>query len=395
MMKMNQEQHPLDQFLKEKLSERSIPYQDSYWEAASQMIGHKPSRRRGWLLWLISGLLMLPMGFLAWAEWTVFSDHSFLWADMDWNSDWEFPDSCIVGLQHSDVGLGAFSSPGDTTLLPGRSSDSGAGRISSQLLYEQLRRSSAIPSFSGSHSSKISDPVMPMRFRPRRLYPFLLAPEVPGETGDWKRHRHRLSVRIGSQLAPAWRGGIVSSPGFAPVIGVGYRYALTPAIRLRVGLMYHQRAGLNKDTAFTSVDFGFGRTERSIILENRSMHFASLPISAEFTLGSRTGVGLGIEPSYVVGIRTMVRQDNNTEMSPAGADEISWRYTQGYQRWDLALQAGMYHYLGQGLRVGTTASYGLRDLTSNTYFSQGLTDRQVNIRLWLSYDLPLHTTNKQ
>lgn len=393
-MKMNREQHPLDQFLKDKLSERSFSYQDSYWEAASQLIGHDRRRRRGWIFWVLGGLMILPIGILGWSTFFLASDSTALWAQSDWNSNWEFPDTCLMTSHLVSAtyltGASTDQNPASIQEIPVSrypSANNGGEalempqRISSQELYNQLNQTAG--TFEATAEPEIE--LLAMRVRKFQLLPFLFTPKAPKEAGDWKRFRHVLSARVGTQLAPAWRGGATTQPGLAPLLGVEYRYALTPTVRVRTGVLYRQRAGLNRDTTFTSVSFGFGREESSTTLENRSLHFVSLPVSAEFEVGARTGISLGAEASYLLGVRTDVLSVN--ELGTSASSETSWRYPQGYQRWDLAVQAGMHHYLGQGLRIGTSASYGLRDLTLNEYFSQGLTDRQINVRLWLSYDL--------
>lgn len=393
-MKMNREQHPLDQFLKEKLSERSFDYQDSYWEAASQLIGHDKRRRRGWIFWMLAGLMILPVGILSWSTLRLASDQSALWAEVDWNSNWEFPDSCLMAVQkmsaEADIlekEVQTFQREQDvhsshlTSLYQGRAIDRTPQRISSQELYNQLNHP-------GTNVITSADPeisLLAMKMRQFRILPFLLSPKAPKEAGDWKRFRHQISVRFGTQLAPAWRGGAVTQPGISPVAGLEYRFALTPTVRLRTGLFYRQRGGLNRDTTFTSVAFGFGREESSTTLDNRSLHFVSIPLTTEIEVGPRTGISLGLEASYLTGVRTAV--SSQAANGTSTLSETTWGYPQGYQRWDLALQGGMHHYLGQGLRIGTTASYGLKDLTLNDYFSQGLTDRQINVRLWMSYDL--------
>ena len=399
---MNREQHPLDQFLKEKLSERSFAYQDKYWEAASEMIGHENRRRRGWIFWLLAGLMILPIGILGWSTLRLAPDYATMWADSSWESTFVFPDSCLMG-SGAMVAVAEVQRPASEgqevssgsrrdlpSSLPARSTITDT--LTSQELYQTLRKDQAILTTSLVEREVA---ITAMRLRGFQFLPFLLSPRVPKEAGDWKQFRHTLSLRVGSQLAPAWRGGAATQPGFSAMIGLDYRYALTPVIRLRTSLLYQQRAGLNRDTTFTSVQFGFGREEFSTTLENRSLHFVSVPIAMEMELGSRTGISLGIEPSYLIGIRTAVVESSSLDATNSDVSKTTWGYTQGYRRWDVSLQAGMHHYLGQGLRVGTTASYGLRDLTFNDYFRQGFTDRQINVRLWLNVDLPSFRSNNR
>ena len=120
----------------------------------------------------------------------------------------------------------------------------------------------------------------------------------------------------------------------------------------------------------------------------RAAPMALLPMNRRLAVGRRQHVSLGVEPSWLAGVRTRVQESSIEDgVVTSGPSESTWGYPQGYQRWDVALQAGYHYYLGQGLRIGTVASYGLRDLTDNSYFTRGLNDRQLNWRIWLDYDL--------
>lgn len=396
---MKRKQHPLDQLLKQKLDTRSFEYQDAYWEAASELLGDQGRKRRGFWVWMLLafGLVSGTMGWAMFSPAPVLpSDSAF--AHMVWNSDWEFPDSCLMAPvnaeEQSDLNGSAIAFVEEGRKKTDRSTrressipstvDSLHNQFSSQEIYNTLAKPETQRVIDWEEQIEVAG----MMRRNYSLKNALLTSFFWKAPGDWKRNRHSLGITVGTQLAPAWRGGQTGQPSISPVIGGYYRYALSPNIRLQTGLLYQQRSNLNRDTTFTSLEFGFGRTENSTTLSSKSLHFASLPITAEFAIGNRQSISIGVEPSLLLGVRTNVENVLNAEGQTSSSEpETTWNYPQGYRSWDVSIQAGYHYYLGQGLRIGTVASYGLRDLTDNAYFTQGWIDRQLNWRVWLEYDL--------
>lgn len=396
---MKRKQHPLDQLLKQKLDTRSFEYQDAYWEAASELLGDQGKKRRGFWVWMLLafGLVSGTMGWAMFSPAPEFLPDS-VYAHMVWNSDWEFPDSCLmaqaIAEEQHDLNESSIAFGGEERRKTRRSTyretdthstvDSLHNQFSSQEIYNTLAKPESQRVIDWEEQIEVAG----MMRRNYSLKHSLLTSFFWKAPGDWKRNRHSLGLTVGTQLAPAWRGEQTGQPSIAPVVGAYYRYALSPTVRLQTGILYQQRSNLNRDTTFTSLEFGFGRTENSTTLSSKSLHFASLPITAEFAIGNRQSISIGVEPSVLIGVRTNVENVLNAEGQTNRTEpETTWNYPQGYRNWDVSLQAGYHYYLGQGLRIGTVASYGLRDLTDNAYFTQGWIDRQLNWRIWVEYDL--------
>lgn len=397
---MKREQHPLDQLLKQKLDTRSFEYQDAYWEAASELLGDQGRKRRGFWVWMLLafGLVSGTMGWAMFSPAPEFpSDSAF--AHMIWDSNWEFPDSCLMALavvseqdnHHQVAPIRSIEESEREIVRSTRrerihhsTNDSLPSQFSSQEMYNTLSRPESQRKIDWQQKIELEG----IKRKNYSLKNSLLTSFFWKAPGDWRRNRHSLGLTVGTQLAPAWRGQQVGQPSIAPVIGGYYRYALSPNIRLQTGLLYQQRGSLNRDTTFTSLEFGFGRTESSTTLSSKSLHFASLPLTVEFAIGNRQSVSIGVEPSVLLGVKTHVENVLDIEGQRSSTQpETTWNYPQGYRSWDVSVQAGYNYYLGQGLRIGTVASYGLRDLTDNSYFTQGWIDRQLNWRVWLEYDL--------
>lgn len=395
---MKRDQHPLDQLLKQKLDNRSFEYQDAYWEAASELLGDQRRKRRGFWVWILLGIGLVSgsIGLAMFSPAPEFPSDS-VFAHMIWDSDWEFPDSCLLASalvveQNSQGVTIAFEEHGrkkrqrstPTERITHSAVDSLNNKFSSQEIYTALSQPESQRTIDWENQIELEG----IFRRNYSLKNALLTSFFWKAPGDWKQNRHSIGLTLGTQLAPAWRGEQVGQPSIAPVVGGYYRYALTPTIRLQTGLLYQQRSSLNRDTTFTSLEYGFGLTENSTTLSSKSLHFASLPITAEFAIGSRQSISIGVEPSVLLGVKTNVENLLNVEGDISHSQpETTWNYPQGYRSWDVSIQAGYHYYLGQGLRIGTVAGYGLRDLTNNSYFTQGWIDRQLNWRVWLEYDL--------
>lgn len=412
------DRHPLDDFLQSKLAEEQIPFQERYWEAASLLLDQQRKRRKV-LLWIWCGLgVGLGMG----AMWGIFIHGSatpqksaLATAVVIEQTSPREPDSCLVSeLKHDTSRFIASSlqssaekiterdarretkreSRRDSAHQAGGEADNSSRhasdrdpasmmdvRFSSAALYDQLSKSSE--TLPAAWEREMS--LQAIRHRKAVLQLGGWGALPPPVAGEWRQHRHTWGMMLGGQLAPAWQGPSAMQASATPLIGVFGTWALRPGLRLEGGLLYQGRTALQRDSSFTSVSFGFGREESSITLASQSLHFLSFPFGLHARLASRHSLSAGIELSWLGGIYTRVSSTSTSGNQPA--ESYSWNYPQGYRRWDVALQAGYFYSLGQGLRVGTVVSYGIRDLTDNTYFTQGLVDRQAHGRIILLQSL--------
>ncbi|RMG72466.1 MAG: hypothetical protein D6722_05390 [Bacteroidetes bacterium] len=71
---------------------------------------------------------------------------------------------------------------------------------------------------------------------------------------------------------------------------------------------------------------------------------------------------------------------------PRGS-QLAWGYRQGFRRWNPAVTLGYSRYLGRGLHLGLQARYGWRDLTDPSFFESARLDRDLQVRLMLTYDI--------
>ncbi len=391
----------MDDFFRDTLANREFTYQDSYWQGALAMLDRDRRRRRFLLWWWWGGMSLMLLGCTAAWLWEAPAPPASLFAnELSW-ADCIAPEPVATALV--TVSAAEITSPAATeTSSPKRRTSGKRSRevassnppaspvVASQALYETL---SLPPQRRQADWEARIDSVLLRSYRlspPGQRFPRWQA------TGDWRQHRFHAGLVAGAQLAPAWRGDQVNGPSSSPVIGLAARYVLAPRWNLLAAALYQQRGSLGRQRSFRSIDYGFGSEEEIIQLNTQTLHFLSLPVSIEFQLAQRHGLAIGLEPAWLAGIRTGVsRTTLSNGVNPLTETEgNTWRYPQGYERWDLALQIGYRYSLGQQLRLGTVASYGLRDLTQNDYFQTSFTDRQIAWRLWLEFDL-FHPTSQR
>lgn len=381
----------MDEFFRAKAGKAQYPFKEEYWEAAEALIEADQRRLAAlWWRWALAALAMLVLsaaGAWGWYQHTQAS-HPELWATPAASTFW-LPDTCG---QPAEERVWKREEPGQArtpTLATSASSTAGPRELQNQT-KRRRERSAAVSS--GEWYAALAQPatqqdeqvlteieLAALRARSYRLrLPWQAeAPLFPSSLPN--RQRHHLSVLAGQQLSPAWDADDPQRPSIAPVAGLRYRYEWTPRVQLQAGISYEQRGQLNRDTTFTSVEFGFGRNTSSVRLVTRRLHFLALPLALQLRLASRHHLFLGVAPVWLAGIRTEVQEGEQRQQS--------FRYPQGYRRWDLALQVGYEYSLAPGWHLNLQADAGLRDLTDDAYFQAGRMDRNINARIQLVYDL--------
>jgi len=395
------ERDPLDEFLRQQLSDRTYDFKESYWEAASALIEADARRRRLW--WWLGGIgsLVLLAGSL-WVLWPAQPGQQLqplppLALQPALPSPQLEPEIASSGLPR--VPVPAENPPVESTSkpAPGTSRDLSA----SPPPVSRSTAKHAADSSSSSPAAATGEPVAAGSPRARQEWGAIhaLPPwrwpwqqlrrqaasryEVPEQRGPG---RHSLSLTLGGAYNPSWQAG--ENGGFHPLAGWQYHFRLNRQLRLQVGLLYQGRGGLGLDSTFQSVDYGFGATVETVRRSPRQLHFLELPLTLEWRLQNRHYLEVG---AYVAGLLDVSGQQSRVlSESLAASTEQTVRgfgFRQGLQRWDYGLALGYQYYLGEGLRLGASGRYGLRDLSDDTFYQAGRFDRNLQFRLTLSYDL--------
>lgn len=202
--------------------------------------------------------------------------------------------------------------------------------------------------------------------------------------------RNALSWIGGVNLSQGFQNGLPNRATFTgfPVVGLGYRRMLAPRWDLNLGLFYQARGGLNSDTTVVSRYLGFGGREETESLEINSLHYLEVPISVSYYLRGRHRVQAGAYMAYLLGARATLRQqviENGRLISERSSKVYGIR--QGFNAWDYGLMLGYGFQANKQLRIGTQLYWGMADVSENSFFENVQMDRNLQLRVSLSYDL--------
>ncbi|MEM9984508.1 MAG: outer membrane beta-barrel protein, partial [Bacteroidota bacterium] len=202
--------------------------------------------------------------------------------------------------------------------------------------------------------------------------------------------KHYLDLEAGLSLIQNWNNVSSTERGFhqSPTLGLTYGYAIRPGVRLQTGIRYQSRAGLDSDTTFVNRNFGFGIIDTLSRVSPQRLHQVAIPLLLDIRVHNRHYLRAGLQANLLIDasgrlIRSQATEAGVTEFS----NESRWGYRQGFQPWDVNVSVGYHYYLGQGWRVGLTGLYGLRDQTREEFYGNGQINRQVELRVQLSYNL--------
>jgi len=204
------------------------------------------------------------------------------------------------------------------------------------------------------------------------------------------QQRYALQVEAGLGLSQSWQNVQLSArdPLALPVLGLGLSRTFTPRLRVQVGLRYQRRGGLDSDSTFRLELRGFGRNDTLVTVAPQRLHFLGLPVRLDLRLAGRHYLQVGAQANWLLktSSRLITQVENDLGRSQVEQTQQGG-FRQGFAPWDVQLLMGYRYYLGRGLRLGLSGSYGLRDLTQRSFFNNDATNRAWNLRVMLEYDL--------
>jgi len=408
----------LDDLVRRKLAQRHHPPPPGAWEAAEQMLDAQEAapqrRRRGWG-WLWLALLALVGG---------------LWAWSPWSPSWLVQQASSHASANATSGESSSAFPIiETEICPPSSSNlattakaSNHQPVASAVGLAEKRKHHDTPTASASASSPISTPNrnLPTQQKPHKnaggpspegseftdlAAVYALArqnitlphrelstlaqvnPELVPQTDE---KRYALQVEAGFAVSQSWQNTHLGSSDLvgSPMLGLGISRELRPGLRVQVGLRYQQRGGLNSDSTYRREQRSFGRNDTLIRVDPRRLHFIGIPLRLDMRLTGRHYLQVGAQANWL--IETTSRLGTSVVNDQGTSDLSAVRsggFRQGFAPWDVQLLMGYRYYLGRGLRIGVSGSYGLRDLTEASFFNNDRINRAWNLRLMLEYDL--------
>lgn len=415
---MNEHEN-IDGLLKKKLENRSFEFQDSYWEAAEQLIDADSNARkkRRWFFLLLFFFLASGLGGIV--SWFQFAGSQPGYANALTNGN-SMPDSmnnrtkvppsspevhnqiliveevCDESASSSSVPKKRFSAVFRSSNKPGTKRNKDV--INNRNPMSEEARAPLPTETPGEtppgrfRSSDVRD-IAFEGYLPSRnfsLYNELKRPGVLPKQSLSFRKRHALGIMLGTTLAPGLQNNSDTRAAISthPSVGLRYSYSLGKGIRLQTGLLYQGRGGLNADSTYRSVNFSFGAETEATTISPQSLHYVEVPLMADVHLAGRHYLMGGVNLAYLINTRSDVHKEKILpfETVDMGSNK-AWGYRQGFQPLDASVTVGYGYYLNRGLRLGVRANYGLRDITDDSFFLNNTRDRNLQLRLVLEYDL--------
>lgn len=405
-----------DDFLKGKLKSRQYELKPEYWSAAEALLDQegKARRRPGWWFWVLLMFGLAIGGFASYGIYTWLGTSSA--SDALFLASYHRPVLESPGCQEVPVTLASAAVEESTSFASNTSgsyhlAETGSGpmrKAAAQRLVADTERVGGPLVESGSSTKEGIIPrletdtkegaeqldlaaVYALKDRSylldrRALHQ--LAVDADGVLG--REVRHFFQMEAGFALAPGWQntGSGYQAYSLSPSLGLGYAYVIRPNLRLQAGIRYQGRGALDSDSTYLNRNFGFGVIDTLSTVAPGRLHSVAIPLRLDLRVGNRHYLQAGLQPSFLLNASGELVESVQNETS---ASEFSrqnvWGYRQGFQAWDLSLIMGYRYYLGRGIRVGISGQYGLTDQTQATFFQNNQTNRHIEMRLMLEYDL--------
>ncbi len=431
----------LDEFLREKLSEREFPFQEAYWESAQALIEADEQHRRRWFgVWLNSmGLVLAGAALIAFVWWGISAtDETDLAANRHTDTEW-IAQAHVRGEESgkSEEEREKREDREQTASLSevrqergkreeGRGkSDRFAVRSQTAALVETEAANSDIPPNSqttqtsnsleqnrekseagmktdatSQTAARITSQAQSIALsRIKRVGETSLAGKpdnvtislLPQASTRSKKGRHTIGISLGMSLTNAWPSAESSAnPAVLATAlpGMYYQYKTGKGITLSTGVQYQSRSGLNVSHSYRSTAFAFGLDEEITTISPHSLHSLEVPIQLGIPLVGQHRLLLGADVAYLLNVESEVETiSRNPFGTETRSKETGWGYTQGFKPFDIGIQAGYRYRIGRRMQVGMSLRYGLRDLTDNAFFDQNAVNRNVQIRFVWEQDL--------
>lgn len=170
--------------------------------------------------------------------------------------------------------------------------------------------------------------------------------------------------------------------------GVYARFPLNEKMAIGTGLTYWKRTNLNSSMQGDSTVYDFGFQDFRTITSVLELHYLEMPLSFQYTLNDKHTFLAGANISYLL---TALGGQSQLVMTDFSSTSLPLTVNYGYRNWvntvDVALMAGYQYQVVNRLNIGMVGQYGLRDITPNAVYQNTTTDRNLQIRLFASYQL--------
>lgn len=213
-----------------------------------------------------------------------------------------------------------------------------------------------------------------------------------------------FSVDAGTNFEFGWQYPDASeATGFNPVLGIGITHFINQKWSFLSGVEYGSIAYLKaSQKVFTSTTYGFGSTSVDKVINTKTLHYAIVPLLFQYHFNDKNAISIGGSISYLVNskskviintttIAPMVLDSNQTgpvenQTTSTQSTETGY-YSNAFNKWDASLAVGYRRRISQKFSLAAIANFGLLDVKDNVFFSREMVERNVGLKIVISYNL--------
>lgn len=213
-----------------------------------------------------------------------------------------------------------------------------------------------------------------------------------------------FSVDAGTNFEFGWQYPDASeAAGFNPVLGIGITHFINQKWSFLSGVEYGSIAYLKaSQKVFTSTTYGFGSTSVDKVIDSKTLHYAIVPLLFQYHFNDKNAISIGGSISYLVNskskviintttIAPMVLDSNQTgpvenQTTSTQSTETGY-YSNAFNKWDASLAVGYRRRISQKFSLAAIANFGLLDVKDNVFFSREMVERNVGLKIVISYNL--------
>lgn len=186
--------------------------------------------------------------------------------------------------------------------------------------------------------------------------------------------------------------------GINPVFGLGYLNQLSETIGISFGLQYTSVGNLGAYShTSTESTLGLGAESTVTVITPARLHYLAIPLKLNAHIDANSSFGIGYTLAYLVTAQSTMetyeqRPNFNNEMGQAyitsnHAQSKVTGYTRGFSSFDSQVSAFYRRRIHKELWVNADLLFGLTDIKDNKFFASQRFERNLGLKVTLSYNL--------
>lgn len=181
----------------------------------------------------------------------------------------------------------------------------------------------------------------------------------------------------------------IEACGFNPLFGIGFAHYFNAKWALNSGIQYGSMVNFNatkKEFSSTKYDFGYNLIDT--VINTRSLYYAVLPLQLQYYFNNKNSVGIGGTISYLVNTKSDVAVYSKNSFGISGiSTNKQFGFMSGFRQWDASVSLAYRRRITEKLTVGVLTNYGLFDIKSDAFFLKQKFERNIGLKLIVTYDL--------